>query len=157
MTATDIDLVMTEGLGRRYAFMGVLETAYLNAHGNRSICIYLFLLTYKESICMVIWSSVFRKRPPEYMGVWESRFRSWIFVYFLYYGVSLYNSCMVFRCLWQILIIFFRDITFVCLTSEHCQQPLKNRIVVPLLLSLVHYPLEIKLLLPYFWVLPTTP
>jgi L-gulonate 3-dehydrogenase len=54
MTATDIDLVMTEGLGRRYAFMGVLETAYLNAHGNRSICIYLFLLTYKESICMVI-------------------------------------------------------------------------------------------------------
>jgi L-gulonate 3-dehydrogenase len=34
MTASDIDLVMTEGLGRRYAFMGVLETAYLNAHGT---------------------------------------------------------------------------------------------------------------------------
>lgn len=33
MTATDIDLVMTEGLGRRYAFLGVLETAYLNADG----------------------------------------------------------------------------------------------------------------------------
>ncbi|VDI44307.1 L-gulonate 3-dehydrogenase [Mytilus galloprovincialis] len=33
MTARDIDLVMTEGLGRRYAFLGVLETAYLNADG----------------------------------------------------------------------------------------------------------------------------
>ncbi|CAC5373008.1 CRYL1 [Mytilus coruscus] len=40
MTATDIDLVMTEGLGRRYAFLGVLETAYLNADdspGSRNV------------------------------------------------------------------------------------------------------------------------
>lgn len=29
----DIDTVMSEGLGMRYAFLGALETAHLNAEG----------------------------------------------------------------------------------------------------------------------------
>uniref|UniRef100_A0A8W8J2A5 Lambda-crystallin-like protein n=1 Tax=Magallana gigas TaxID=29159 RepID=A0A8W8J2A5_MAGGI len=33
MSVEDIDKVMSEGLGRRYAFIGPLETAYLNADG----------------------------------------------------------------------------------------------------------------------------
>ncbi|XP_062575253.1 lambda-crystallin-like [Saccostrea cucullata] len=36
MSAEDIDKVMSEGLGRRYAFMGPLETAFLNADGMHS-------------------------------------------------------------------------------------------------------------------------
>ncbi|KAK3097656.1 hypothetical protein FSP39_011773, partial [Pinctada imbricata] len=36
MSTEDIDKVMSEGLGRRYAFMGPLETAYLNADGMYS-------------------------------------------------------------------------------------------------------------------------
>lgn len=31
----DIDKVMSAGLGPRYAFMGPLETAHLNAEGNK--------------------------------------------------------------------------------------------------------------------------
>jgi len=34
----DIDKVMTEGLGRRYAFIGPFETAHLNAEGMKSYC-----------------------------------------------------------------------------------------------------------------------
>lgn len=34
MSVEDVDKVMSEGLGRRYAFMGPLETAYLNADGK---------------------------------------------------------------------------------------------------------------------------
>ena len=33
MTVEDIETVMTEGLGLRYAYLGPLETAHLNAHG----------------------------------------------------------------------------------------------------------------------------
>lgn len=33
LTVADIDAVMTEGLGLRYAFLGPLETAHLNADG----------------------------------------------------------------------------------------------------------------------------
>ncbi|TMW52959.1 hypothetical protein DOY81_001992 [Sarcophaga bullata] len=33
LTASDVDTVMTEGLGLRYAFLGPLETAHLNADG----------------------------------------------------------------------------------------------------------------------------
>lgn len=33
MSPEDVDKVMSEGLGRRYAFMGPFETAYLNADG----------------------------------------------------------------------------------------------------------------------------
>ncbi|XP_056013885.1 lambda-crystallin-like [Ostrea edulis] len=36
MSVEDIDKVMSEELGRRYAFMGPLETAYLNADGMYS-------------------------------------------------------------------------------------------------------------------------
>ena len=34
MSVADIDTVMSQGLGPRYAFMGPLETAHLNAEGN---------------------------------------------------------------------------------------------------------------------------
>jgi L-gulonate 3-dehydrogenase len=33
LNVTDIDNVMSEGLGMRYAFLGPLETAHLNAEG----------------------------------------------------------------------------------------------------------------------------
>ena len=33
MTASEVDTVMSEGLGLRYAFLGPLETAHLNADG----------------------------------------------------------------------------------------------------------------------------
>lgn len=33
MSVSDLDKVMTEGLGYRYAFMGPFETAHLNAEG----------------------------------------------------------------------------------------------------------------------------
>jgi 3-hydroxyacyl-CoA dehydrogenase len=35
LNVTDIDNVMSEGLGMRYAFLGPLETAHLNAEGTR--------------------------------------------------------------------------------------------------------------------------
>lgn len=35
LTASDADAIMTEGLGLRYAFVGPLETAHLNANGIR--------------------------------------------------------------------------------------------------------------------------
>ncbi|XP_063807716.1 lambda-crystallin homolog [Pseudophryne corroboree] len=34
----DVDTVMSEGLGMRYAFLGPLETAHLNAEGFKSYC-----------------------------------------------------------------------------------------------------------------------
>ncbi|KAG8452911.1 hypothetical protein GDO86_004638 [Hymenochirus boettgeri] len=34
----DVDIVMSEGLGMRYAFLGPLETAHLNADGFKSYC-----------------------------------------------------------------------------------------------------------------------
>lgn len=38
----DIDLVMSEGLGMRYAFIGPIETMHLNAPEGKSIlCIFL--------------------------------------------------------------------------------------------------------------------
>lgn len=33
LNVRDIDCVMSEGLGMRYAFLGALETAHLNADG----------------------------------------------------------------------------------------------------------------------------
>ncbi|XP_015524008.1 lambda-crystallin homolog [Neodiprion virginianus] len=41
----DMDLVMSEGLGMRYAFLGAFETAHLNAEGMKKYC-----ETYKNSI-----------------------------------------------------------------------------------------------------------
>lgn len=38
MTVEDIDKVMAYGLGHRYAFLGVLETALLNAEGKPPAC-----------------------------------------------------------------------------------------------------------------------
>lgn len=34
ITPRDVDIVMSEGLGMRYAFLGPLETAHLNAEGE---------------------------------------------------------------------------------------------------------------------------
>ena len=34
LNVADIDTVMTDGLGPRYAFLGPLETAHLNAEGK---------------------------------------------------------------------------------------------------------------------------
>nr|CAD7592371.1 unnamed protein product [Timema genevievae] len=38
LNVSDIDKVMSEGLGMRYAFLGPLETAHLNAGGMKSYC-----------------------------------------------------------------------------------------------------------------------
>lgn len=44
LNVADIDSVMSHGLGPRYAFMGPLETAHLNAEGTFSrffeVCIF---------------------------------------------------------------------------------------------------------------------
>ena len=37
MSSEDIDKVMSEGLGMRYAFMGPLETAHCNAEGENTL------------------------------------------------------------------------------------------------------------------------
>lgn len=34
MSVEDLDKVLTHGMGLRYSFMGVLETAHLNADGK---------------------------------------------------------------------------------------------------------------------------
>lgn len=38
LNVRDIDAVMSDGLGMRYAFLGPLETAHLNAEGWLSYC-----------------------------------------------------------------------------------------------------------------------
>ncbi|CAH1994531.1 unnamed protein product [Acanthoscelides obtectus] len=38
LTVNDIDKVMSEGLGMRYAFLGMLETTHLNAEGFVNYC-----------------------------------------------------------------------------------------------------------------------
>lgn len=38
LTVKDIDVVMSEGLGMRYAFLGAFETAHLNAEGMLNYC-----------------------------------------------------------------------------------------------------------------------
>ncbi|KAK2715351.1 hypothetical protein QYM36_010089 [Artemia franciscana] len=38
LTVAEVDTVMTDGLGPRYAFMGPLETAHLNAEGMLNYC-----------------------------------------------------------------------------------------------------------------------
>ncbi|XP_029458370.1 lambda-crystallin homolog [Rhinatrema bivittatum] len=38
ISPTDLDVVMSEGLGMRYAFLGPFETAHLNAEGFKSYC-----------------------------------------------------------------------------------------------------------------------
>ncbi|KAH0625121.1 hypothetical protein JD844_033257 [Phrynosoma platyrhinos] len=38
ISATDLDLVMSDGLGMRYAFIGPLETMHLNAEGMLNYC-----------------------------------------------------------------------------------------------------------------------
>lgn len=43
LNVKDVDTVMSEGLGMRYAFLGPLETAHLNAEG---ICVILLTFNY---------------------------------------------------------------------------------------------------------------
>lgn len=38
LNVKDIDSVMSDGLGMRYAFLGALETSHLNAEGMASHC-----------------------------------------------------------------------------------------------------------------------
>lgn len=38
LNVRDIDSVMSDGLGRRYAFLGPLETTHLNADGFLNFC-----------------------------------------------------------------------------------------------------------------------
>ncbi|XP_029056124.1 lambda-crystallin homolog [Osmia bicornis bicornis] len=45
LSAKDVDAVMSEGLGMRYAFLGSFEAAHLNAEGMKKYC-----ETYKNSI-----------------------------------------------------------------------------------------------------------
>ena len=46
ISVEDVDTVMSDGLGMRYAFMGPWETAHLNAKGKRTICLCYFFLPY---------------------------------------------------------------------------------------------------------------
>ena len=38
MSPQDIDVVMKDGMGMRYAFMGPMETIHLNAEGTQNYC-----------------------------------------------------------------------------------------------------------------------
>jgi len=42
LSVKDIDAVMSEGLGMRYAFIGMFEAAHLNAEGEPVIKNYLY-------------------------------------------------------------------------------------------------------------------
>uniref|UniRef100_A0A8C4WY22 L-gulonate 3-dehydrogenase n=1 Tax=Eptatretus burgeri TaxID=7764 RepID=A0A8C4WY22_EPTBU len=61
LTPAEVDLVMTEGLGPRYAFLGPLETMHLNAAGVHNYC-----QLYGESICTV--ANTFGPTP-EFSGI----------------------------------------------------------------------------------------
>lgn len=51
ISVKDIDLVMSEGLGMRYAFIGPMETIHLNApEGKRSLWRVLFTLRENNSL-----------------------------------------------------------------------------------------------------------
>lgn len=43
LNVNDVDTVMSQGLGMRYAFLGPLETAHLNAEGMYAISRYMSL------------------------------------------------------------------------------------------------------------------
>jgi len=49
LNVTDIDNVMSEGLGMRYAFLGPLETAHLNAEGVRE-CFFNTMTTIQQQL-----------------------------------------------------------------------------------------------------------
>lgn len=53
LNVRDIDSVMSDGLGMRYAFLGALETAHLNADGMKNYC-----ERYNKSIYDVSWSNI---------------------------------------------------------------------------------------------------
>ena len=39
LSVEDVDKVMSDGLGMRYAFMGPFETCHLNAEGLQAVCL----------------------------------------------------------------------------------------------------------------------
>ena len=51
LSVKDIDAVMSEGLGMRYAFIGMFEAAHLNAEGEPVIKNYLYIII-KRSFAM---------------------------------------------------------------------------------------------------------
>lgn len=53
----DVDTVMSEGLGMRYAFLGPLETAHLNAEGMYA-CISLI----SDSECSIDFTKIKKKK-----------------------------------------------------------------------------------------------
>lgn len=56
----DVDTVMSEGLGMRYAFLGPLETAHLNAEGMIVFFInYLYILFSKVIFFLVFLNNTF--------------------------------------------------------------------------------------------------
>ncbi|XP_054829543.1 lambda-crystallin homolog [Eublepharis macularius] len=65
ISPVDLDLVMSDGLGMRYAFMGPLETMHLNAEGMLNYC-----ERYREGIIRVLKSF---GPIPEFTGVAEEK------------------------------------------------------------------------------------
>lgn len=45
LSVKDIDSVMSDGLGMRYAFLGPMETTHLNAEGNTTLILVCTLLS----------------------------------------------------------------------------------------------------------------
>merc|ERR1712113_41348 len=64
VSADDLDVVMRDGLGLRYAFMGPMETIHLNALGLKKYC-----ETYGETISNVSKLWVIFHQP----GLWRPR------------------------------------------------------------------------------------
>lgn len=61
LNVRDIDSVMSDGLGMRYAFLGPLETAHLNAEGWINYC-----ERYNKSIYDVSYQSLSTSNPSSY-------------------------------------------------------------------------------------------
>lgn len=58
LNVQDIDSVMSDGLGMRYAFLGPLETAHLNAEGWTNYCERYSKTMYAVSITFTFFSLV---------------------------------------------------------------------------------------------------
>ena len=54
LNVEDIDNVMSEGLGMRYAFLGPLETAHLNAEGKNDTFVFnMIKITTKNCVFLI--------------------------------------------------------------------------------------------------------
>merc|ERR1712181_102865 len=52
VSAQDLDVVMKDGMGMRYAFMGPMETIHLNAEGTRTT---VTAMARQYTMCPLIW------------------------------------------------------------------------------------------------------